>query len=270
VAEATAAHGLGAVQLSLESARFDPMPSRIDAGEARRVASAFASVGVSIAAVSGTFNVIDTNREALASNLDRFAVLCDACADLGTAVVTTCTGTRNRDSMWRAHPGNQLPDAWDELVDVTGRMAMVAERAGVVMAFEPETANVVDTLARAQALIDAVRSTALGVTFDPANFFYPSDLVRMGDVIREGFTRLAPHIALAHAKDVVLPADGGSHCHYVPAGQGLLDYRTYLALLNATGYVNGLIMHSLSEADINRAVAAIRDAEGSDISALVP
>jgi sugar phosphate isomerase/epimerase len=163
--------------------------------------------------------------------------------------------------MWRAHPGNLLADAWDELVDVTGTMASIAERAGVVMAFEPETANVVDTLAKAQALIEAVASRGLGVTFDPANFFYPAELPRMSDVIREGFDRLAPYIAIAHAKDVVYPSDGASHCHYLPAGQGLLDYRTYISRLGQTTYTNGLIMHSLSEQDIAGSVAMIRAVE---------
>lgn len=268
VAEAVASHGLGTVQLSMESAGIDPMPLEIGAGDTRRIAGAFARAGVSISAVSGTFNVIDPDRAALASHLEKFAVMCGACADLGTTVVTTCTGTRDRTSMWRAHPGNQLPDAWHELVDVTGKMAAVADRAGVVMAFEPETANVVDTLAKAQALIDAVRSPGLGVTFDPANFFYPADLPRMADVIREGFDRLAPYIALAHAKDVVLPPAGETHCRYVPAGQGLLDYTTYLALLKSSGFAGGLIMHSLSEPDIPRAVAMIHAAEAGSVLGL--
>lgn len=200
VADTVAAHGLGTVQLSLESSGLEPMPPRIESVDRRRIAMAFRRAGVSIAAVSGTFNVIDPDRELLRANLLRFAV---------------------------------------------------------VMAFEPETANVVDTLERAQALIEAVRSPALGVTFDPANFFYPADLPRMTDVIREGFSRLGRYIALAHAKDVIMPPDGGSHCRYVPAGRGLLDYNTYLTLLSESGYTNGLILHSLSEADIDGATQMI-------------
>ena len=261
VAGAIAGLGLGAVQLSLESAGLASMPDRIDASVARRIAKAFGDVGVSVAAVSGTFNVIDPDRAALQANLARFSVMCDACGELGTSVVTTCTGTRNPESMWRAHPGNQLPEAWSEVVDVTGRMARIAERAGVAMAFEPETANVVDTLVKAEALIAAVGSPAVRVTFDPANFFYPADLPHMAEVIREGFERLGGRIALAHAKDVIPPASGGSHCEYRPAGDGVLDYQTFLALLAESGYANGLIMHSLSESDVPRSVAAIRAAE---------
>ncbi|HEV2121499.1 MAG TPA: sugar phosphate isomerase/epimerase family protein, partial [Chloroflexota bacterium] len=151
---------------------------------------------------------------------------------------------------------------WAELLDRTGEMVRVAERTGVVMAFEPETANVVDSTEKAQRLIETINSPALGVTFDPANFFYPHDLPRMQEVLEEGFRRLGRHIALAHAKDVVPPPDGGSHCRYAPVGQGLLDYTTYLRLLNESGYDNELIMHSLSEDQIAGSVAYIRAAAG--------
>jgi len=260
VAVALRQYGLTAVQLSLESAGLDPIPERLTEEEARRIGEVFRAAGVRVAAVSGTFNVLDPDRERLRRNMERFARLCDACEWLGTRVVTTCTGTRNPDSMWRAHPDNQKPDAWAELLERTGEMARAAERAGVVMAFEPETANVVDTLERAERLIETVGSPAVGVTFDPANFFYPRDLPRMQDVLEEGFRRLGKRIALAHAKDVVAPPDGSSHCRYSPAGQGLLDYETYLRLLHESGYANGLIMHSLSEADIPGCVGHLRQA----------
>lgn len=263
VAEEIGARGLKVVQLSLESAGLEPMPYRFEEREARRIRVAFERVGVRVAAVSGTFNVIDADTLAVRENVERFRRLCEACAWLGTSVVTTCTGTRSTESMWRAHPGNQLPDAWAELVDVTRVMARAAEDAGVVMALEPETANVVDTLEKAERLIEEVRSKAVGVTFDPANFFYPSALPRMREVLEEGFRRLGGRIALAHAKDVVAPPAGGSHCRYRPAGQGVLDYVTYVRLLKGSGYTNGLVMHSLSEADIPACVEHVRRAEAA-------
>ena len=257
VATAIRDYGLTSVQLGLESAGLDPLPDHVSEQDAKRIADTFRQSGVRIAAVSGTFNVIDPDRARLQTNLQSFARLCDACEWLGTTVVTTCTGTRNRDSMWRHHPDNRLPEAWDELLERIAVMVRAAENAGVVIAFEPETANVVDTLAKAQQLIEQAGSPAVKVTFDPANFFYPQDLPRMGEVLEEGFRRLGPHIALAHAKDVVAPPDGASHCRYAPAGRGLLDYGTYLRLLRTTPH-NALIMHSLSEADIPAASAMIR------------
>ncbi len=252
VAEVMATLGLGVVQLSLESAGVDPMPDRLAPGTIRRIAHAFQNAGVRIAAVSGTFNIIDPNRDERDRNVTRFIELCGICPGLGTRVVTTSSGTRNPYSMWRAHPGNHMTDAWTEMVDQTGIMADAAARAGVVMAVEPETANVVDSTARAKCLIEAVRSPGLGITFDPANFYYPRDLTQMSETLEAGFRHIGGHIALAHAKDVIAPPEGGTHCHYRPAGQGIMDYPLYLRLLEKSGYTNGLIMHSLSEADIPR------------------
>ena len=128
----------------------------------------------------------------------------------------------------------------------------------MVVAYEPETANVLDTTEKAQRLLEIIGSPALGITFDPANFFYPRDLPRMREVLEEGFRRLGQRIALAHAKDVVPPPDGASHSRYAPAGQGRLDYATYLRLLQESGYANGLILHSLSEREIPGCIAHIR------------
>jgi sugar phosphate isomerase/epimerase len=258
VAVAIRGLGLTVVQLGLDAADPELLPERLTEADARRIAAAFRAAGVRVAAVSGTFNVLDPDRDRLRANMDRFPYLCDACGWLETRVVTACSGTRDPDSMWRHHPDNQRPDAWEELLERTGRLVAAAERAGVVVAYEPETANVLDTTAKAQRLLELVDSPALGITFDPANFFYPADLPRMQEVLEEGFRRLGLHIALAHAKDVVPPPDGASHCRYAPAGQGRLDYATYLRLLQESGYDNGLIMHSLSEGEIPGCAAHIR------------
>jgi sugar phosphate isomerase/epimerase len=250
VAAANQDHGLDAVQLSLESAGLEPLPRALPEDEARRIGGAFRDAGLRLAAVSGTFNVLDPDRDRLRDHLDRFARLCGACEWLGTRVVTTCTGTRAADSMWRPHPDNQKPDAWAELLERTGEMVRAAEQAGVVMAFEPETANVVDSPEKAQRLIETFGSPALGVVCDPANFFYPRDLPRMREVLEDDFRRLGRYVALAHAKDVLPPPAGASHCRYAPAGHGVLDYATYLRLLAECGYANGLILHSLGEDQI--------------------
>ena len=258
VAAAVRGLGLTVVQLSLDAAGPELLPERLPEAEARRIAVAFRAAGVRVAAVSGTFNVLDPERTRLRVNLDRFAYLCEACAWLETRVVTACSGTRDPQSMWRHHPDNQQPAAWEELVERTGQLAAAAAGAGVVVAYEPETANVLDTTEKAQRLLELIGSPALGITFDPANFFYPADLPRMREVLEEGFRRLGQRIALAHAKDVVPPPDGASHCRYAPAGQGQLDYATYLRLLQESGYDNGLILHSLSEREIPGSLAHIR------------
>ncbi len=255
VAAAIAADRLEAVQFNFESAGLDSLPEAPDPGLCRRVREAFAAQGIEISAVSGTFNAIHPDRDYRRECIRRVGAIAARCADVGTRVITLCTGTRDSDSMWRHHPDNDTPDAWDDMCATMSELAVLAEPHGVTLAFEPEVVNVVDTAAKAERLIREVGSPSLGVVMDPANYFHPHMLPHMGTVLEDAFARVGPHIALAHAKDVQPPEPGGDECVRPAAGTGLLDYPLYLRLLRASGYNGGLIMHSLDETE----VAASRD-----------
>ena len=106
VAAAIAGYGLTAVQLTLESAGLEPIPAALDRHTAQRIGTTLRDAGLTVAAVSGTFNVLDPDLARRRDYLDRFARLCDALPWLGASVVTTCTGTRDPHSMWAPHPAN--------------------------------------------------------------------------------------------------------------------------------------------------------------------
>src|SRR6516164_2345906 len=61
--DAVRSHGLGVVQYNLACAGLLSMPERIEPRLARQIAAAAASRRIAIAAVSGTFNMIDPVRE---------------------------------------------------------------------------------------------------------------------------------------------------------------------------------------------------------------
>jgi len=250
VAEAVRSAGLDAVQLNLDSAGLDPLPADLDAETARRIGDAFRQQDIEVSAVSGTFNVIHPDREWRREATRRVGLLADRCALLGTRVITLCTGTRHPTNMWRHHPDNALPDAWTEMVETTRALVGHGEAAGVDLAFEPEVVNVVDTAEKAQRLIEEVGSPRLRLVMDPANYFHPDMLPRMGEVLENVFARVGSYIALAHAKDVRPPNPGGDECIRPAAGTGVLDYAVYMRLLRESGYDGGLIMHSLSEAEL--------------------
>ena len=250
VATAIAAAGLSAVQLSLESAGLEPLPASISNDDCARIRRAFADRGISISAVSGTFNAIDPDVRQRTEAIRRVGMLAGRCRDLDSSVITLCTGTRHPTNMWRHHPANAEPAAWADCVATMRALSAYAEEAGVMLAFEPEVVNVVDTAEKAVRLIEEVGSPALRVVMDPANYFHPPMLTRVSAVIEEAFALVGNYIALAHAKDVRGPNPGGDECVRPAAGTGVLDYTTYLRLLTASGYAGGLIMHSLSESEV--------------------
>jgi sugar phosphate isomerase/epimerase len=145
VAAAIAGFGLAAVQLNLESAGLDPLPATLDAVTCDRIRAALEAHGIEVGAVSGTFNAIHPDRALRRECIRRAGMLAARCRDLGTGVITLCTGTRNPTNMWRHHPDNALPDAWADCVETMRALAEHGERYDVTMAFEPEVVNVVDT-----------------------------------------------------------------------------------------------------------------------------
>ena len=189
------------------------------------------------------------------AGLRRLKVLCGACAAMGTSKVHLCTGTRDRDNMWRRHAENDTPEAWRDMLATMREAADIAKQAKVVLAFEPEVNNVVDSAQKARRLLDEVRSPHLKVTIDPANIFHAGELPRMREILDKAFELLGKDIVLAHAKDLSRDGDAGHEA----AGRGKLDYDRYLALLHAAGYRGPLLLHGLSEAQIRPCAAFLRE-----------
>jgi len=252
--EAIAAHGISAVQFNLECAGLDPLPAELPRTRAVAIREALQARGMTMAAVSGTYNMIDPDPARRAEGLGRLRTLIDACADLGTSVITLCTGTRDPLSMWRPHPDNGSEAAWRDLVQALAGVLPAAEARGVTLAFEPEVSNVIDSTTRARRLLDELRSPALRVCIDGANLFHAGELPRMGEILDQAFDLLGGDIVLAHAKD--LDRDGAAGD--LPAGHGRLDYPRYLSLLRRCGYGGAVVLHGLKETEVDGCAAFIR------------
>lgn len=253
--EAVVSHGLRSVQFNLACAGLPSMPDRIDPALAATIRSEMDSRQISMAAVSGTFNMIHPDRAQRLAGLRRLRELAAACAGLGTRMITLSTGTRDPVDMWRRHPDNDSPAAWADLVEALGQAVTIAADYDVTLAFEPEISNVVDSAAKARRLLDELASPHLKVVIDAANLFHAGELPRMAAILEEAFALLGPFIVLAHAKDLSRDGEAGHEA----AGQGVLDYEHYLTLLRAVGYEGPLILHGLAETQVAGAVAFLRE-----------
>ena len=187
--DAIAAHGIRSIQFSLSCAGLPDLPDRIDPGLCDHIRHEMARRNLSMAAVSGTFNTIDPDTDQRRDGLRRLKDLASACERLGTNVITLCTGTRDPDYMWRRHPDNDAPEAWEDMITSMRRAVQDAEPSGVTLAFEPEVANVVDSARKARRLMDEIGSPRLKVVMDGANVFHRGELPRMREIDRKS-TRL--------------------------------------------------------------------------------
>ena len=126
--DAIADRGLTHVQFNMSCAGSPTLPERIDEGLCLSIASAFRERGLTMAAISGTFNLCDPNALRLLENLERLQVLAATCRWLDTRIITLCTGTRDPEDMWRWHPENVRRSTWDILIDSMSLAVGIAER----------------------------------------------------------------------------------------------------------------------------------------------
>ena len=114
--------GMRTMQFEFASTGMRQVPEHIDAAVCAAVHQALATRGLSMAAISGTVNMIHPDLEERRAGLRRVRGVIDACNALGTSVVTLCTGTRDPENMWRGHPGNATPTPGPILSPVCGRL----------------------------------------------------------------------------------------------------------------------------------------------------
>jgi sugar phosphate isomerase/epimerase len=256
---AVADAGYAAAQFNMACLELPSMPDSIEPGAARSVAVASDATRVSIAAVSGTYNMIHPDRSVRSQGLARLEVLAASCADMGTRLITLCTGTRDAQDQWRWHPDNASEAAWSDLRAEMEAAIAIAERFDIELGIEPELANVVSGARAARRLLDEMNSQRLRIVLDPANLFEVADRSERHRLIDEAVDLLAAEIGMAHAKD--RHADG----NFAAAGQGVVDFPHFIGRLKAAGFDGPLITHGLTEAEAPGVGAFLRSVlEASD------
>jgi sugar phosphate isomerase/epimerase len=253
--EAVRSHGVDCVQFDLGSAGLESMPRVISPESIALIHGSFASAGLTMSAINGTFNMIHPDVNVRRDGLGRLKVLAQACELMGASVITLCTGSRDPNNMWRRHPGNDAPDAWEDLLRTMEEALELTEETGVTLAFEPEVSNTIDSARKARMLLDIMASPRLKVVMDGANIFHTGELPHMTRILEEAVDLLADDIAIAHAKDLDHDGDAGN----LAAGTGLLDYRLYLKVLKQSGFDGPLLLHGLSEAQASSSIAFLRN-----------
>ncbi|MEM7131623.1 MAG: sugar phosphate isomerase/epimerase [Chloroflexota bacterium] len=252
--DAVVSHGIHHVQFGLSSAGLDNMPDSIDLNLCDTIRKATEAKNVTIAALNGEFNMIHPDMAQRQDGLRRLEILASACGQLGTSIIATCTGTRSSESMWRSHPENDSPEAWQDLSAAMEQALRSVEKYDVTLAFEPEVNNVANTAKKSRRLIDEMQSPNLKIVMDGANIFHEGQLPRMAEILDEAFDLLGEHVAIAHAKDLDHDGDAG----HLAAGQGLLDYERYWRLLEGLDFDVPVILHGLKEEQVDGCVAFLK------------
>jgi sugar phosphate isomerase/epimerase len=240
--QSIASCGIHSVQFNLTCARLDPLPKHLPSELVQRIADAAEQATIELSAISGTFNMAHPDPLDRRGNLLKFDVLCEVAARLRIPVVTLCTGTRDPVDMWKWHPENDSAEAWDDMVQSIESALIAAEKNNLILAFEPESENIVNSASRARKLLNELRSSRLRVVIDPANLIAPG--CNQKEVLDEAFALVGDSIVIAHAKD------RDKNFQACAAGKGVLDFEYYLQCAKQSGFNGPIIMHGLEEREV--------------------
>ncbi len=255
VLDAVAAHGVRRIQLNTSCMGLSDMPDGLDSAACERARREIDARGIEVVSLSATYNMIHPDPAARSQGMRRLGVLASHAAELGTDLLTVCTGTRNPDNMWADHPRNGSPEAWSDLLAAMEQAVALAEEHNVRLGIEPEVSNVVSSPMKARDLLHTMRSDRVVIVMDGANVFPRGTIHRQQEVLNEAFDLLGDHIALAHAKDLSRDGEAGHEA----AGTGLLDYDHYLQLLHDSGYRGAVVLHSLTPEQVPGCVRFLQE-----------
>lgn len=237
---AAAAAGYDAVQYNMACSGLSSLPLDIPPAAITEIVRARQDTGVEIVAVSATYNMAHPDPERRRAGRYALAAIAAAAGDIGAPMVTICTGSRDADNQWHAHPDNRSEAAWADMMAEFDAIVPICDAAGVTIGIEPELANVIDCPKRARKLLDAFPGGPLRIVMDAANLFEEGDADARRAAIDEAVDLLGPEVALAHAKDRTAGGD------FATAGSGVIDWPHYIAALRRVGFDGTLITHGLT------------------------
>ena len=118
-----------------------------------------------------------------------------------------------------------------EIVDCLAAAGERAASDGLLLMIEPEPICWADTACAAAGMIRRAGSRSLRINYDPGNTAWLQNRDPLDD-----FAPAAPLVANVHVKDLRPLARGAGNPEWVPAGEGMIDYRAHFRCLREAGY----------------------------------
>ena len=228
LAERIAAAGFGCVQLALNKAiaGLELQAGDLTPSLAREIGQAFRQHGVKIAVLGCYINPIHPDMPTRARLLEFFTDHLRVAREFGCGLVALESGSINAD--YSAHPANQGPEAFRDLLASLDWLLAAAEAAGVTVGLEAVVGHTVSSAKTMQRVLQMLGSRHLKVVLDPVNLLAAATVPQQRQILAEALDLLAPNLEVVHAKDFAV-TDGVLQTR--PAGRGQLEYDPILEFI---------------------------------------
>ncbi|MGI6635259.1 MAG: sugar phosphate isomerase/epimerase family protein [Christensenellales bacterium] len=199
-----------------------------------------------IAEVGVWNNPLDSDPEKREQNIQRAIRQLELADYVGARCCVNIAGSYAQ--QWDGpHPDNLTERGFEDIVRTTQRILDVVNPRHSVYTLEPMPYLYPDTADSYVRLLAAIDRPGFAAHLDPVNIISsPQKYYQNGDIIREWFDKLGPHIRSCHAKDIVLRSNLTVHLDECRPGTGGLDYRAYLTCLNQLDKDTPLMLEHMS------------------------
>ncbi|MDG2107888.1 MAG: sugar phosphate isomerase/epimerase [Woeseiaceae bacterium] len=232
--------GFECVQYNMACSGLGSLPDTIPTDVVSELNAAAHATGVSIDAISATYNMTDPDLDRRKTGRAAFAAIAKCASVVGSPIVTVCSGSLDAHDKWRYHRSNDNPASWTEMCREFDMLCEIAEANEILIGVEPEPANIVCSAARAIDLLASFPGSPIRIVLDPANLIEDVTPDRHKSIIDDALDQLGSMIALVHAKDRFV--DG----RVAAAGKGVVDWSYLLRSLAACGFDGSLVAHGMT------------------------
>lgn len=130
-------------------------------------------------------------------------------------------------------PNNLTEETFDMIVETTRRIIDDVKPSRTFFTLETMPWAYPDSPDSYLRLLKSIDRKQFGVHLDPVNLICsPQRYFKNGELIRECFDKLGPHIKSCHAKDIILHPKLTTHLDEIRPGLGGLDYAVFLTELS--------------------------------------
>jgi sugar phosphate isomerase/epimerase len=213
-----------------------------------RIADDYRSAGLVLHSLGVYTNLIHPDPSERKANLEYFEAMMRIAKAMGIRALVTESGHYRSEKPEPAVGYDFQEPVWTQMVATGKELARMADRHDVIVLFEGFYRGFLASAKRIRLYLEAIGSPRVRALLDPANLIEINDLEEM-------FAQLSPWIECLHAKDRKLHTDRG-----VPAGQGDLDYRKFVALAARYTPKAPLVLEYVGPKDYQQALAHLRGA----------
>ena len=203
-------------------------------------------------------NLIHPDAAIRQANLRYVAENIEAAERVGCPMVTTITGSCDPDYYIAAHPDNWSDDVWK--LTLKSLRQLLDDTAGMKAALGMEacvTTNI-DSPSAHKRLMNDIGDSRCKVCLDPTNMLTLSTFYHTTELLNDCFDTFGEDILGCHGKDDIIERDRMLlHITEVPAGQGTMDYETYLVRMSHMKWPRTLLIEHLKPEDYPVAKAYI-------------